>query len=256
MVCISHMLLIVDDDKSICELISEGLSRDGYTSDIALTADEALFKFQQQYFEIVLLDIKLPDESGIELLKKLHALSQDAKIIMITGVRDLDTAIYAMKLGASDYLVKPFTIDKLGAVIGTVLESCKKYNPVYDSISSIDNACVKSQFAGRSFKEINCIAYGVDAQVDYFDFHSKIVTQKTIDVARWLRFPPEDIEKWSASRNELYLKRKNCVQSMMKKLERNPVVQVILGLTHTINKYPNLNGKQNMGDIGYGAYDS
>jgi DNA-binding response OmpR family regulator len=256
MIYISNTILIVDDDKSICEFVSEGLYRDGYASDIALTADEAISKFQQKRFDIVLLDIKLPDESGIELLKKFQAHSKDTKAIMITGVTDLDTAIHAMKLGASDYLVKPFTIDKLGAVIRSVLESSKKSNLVHDSIYSINDAYVRTQFSTRSFRRINSIAYGVDAQVDYFDFHSKIVTKKTIDVARWLRLPPEEIERWSVARNELYSKRRNYVESLVRKLKRNPIAQMILGLTHTIEKYPNLNGKQNIGDIGHGAYDS
>jgi DNA-binding response OmpR family regulator len=239
MLSISRNILIVDDDTAICEFFSEGLSVHGYTSDIASTADEALYKFQQERFEIVLLDIKLPDESGIELLKKFQALSKNVKIIIITGITDLDTAIHAMKLGASDYLIKPLSIDKLNFVIGIVLESSKKCDPVYDSIFSIDNAYVRAQFNTQSFKEINSIAYGVDAQVDYFDSHSKTVTQKTIDVAQLLRLPTEEIEKWFVARNELNSKRRSYIESLIKKLERNPAAQMILGLTHIINKYPN-----------------
>ena len=104
-------VLIVDDDEAICELISEGLLEDGYSCDIASTADEALTKLHNYRFDIALLDIKLPGKSGMELLRAFQTLFQNTEVVMITAVKDLDTAIQAMKLGASDYVVKPFTID-------------------------------------------------------------------------------------------------------------------------------------------------
>jgi DNA-binding response OmpR family regulator len=225
-------ILIVDDDEAICELVSEGLIEDGYTCDIASTADEALTKLQNHRFEIALLDIKLPGKSGMELLRTFQTLSQNTGIVMMTAVKDLDTAIQAMKLGASDYIVKPFTIDKLSASIGTVLESTKRYSSV-------------SGTANQSLNAINAIAYGVDAQVDYFDFHSKIVTEKTIDCARRLCLPAKEIEKWAVARNELYSERNRYIKSTLSKLERNPIAQVMLGLARPVCEFPKLGGEQN-----------
>src|SRR4030042_2097082 len=81
-------ILIVDDDEAICELVSEGLTEDGYTCDIASTADEALTKLQNHHFEIALLDIKLPGKSGMELLRTFQTLSQNTEIVMMTAVKD------------------------------------------------------------------------------------------------------------------------------------------------------------------------
>jgi DNA-binding response OmpR family regulator len=225
-------ILIVDDDEAICELVSEGLIEDGYTCDIASTADEALTKLQNHRFDIALLDIKLPGKSGMELLRTFQTLSQNTGIVMMTAVKELDTAIQAMKLGASDYIVKPFTIDKLSTTIGTVLESTKRYSSV-------------SGTANRSLNAINAIAYGVDAQVDYFDFHSKIVTEKTIDFARRLCLPAKEIEKWAVARNEFYSERNRYIESALSKLERNPIAQFMLGLARPICELPKSGGEQN-----------
>jgi DNA-binding response OmpR family regulator len=207
--------------------------------------DEALTKLQNHRFDIALLDIKLPGKSGIELLKLFQTLFKNTEVVMMTAVKDLDTAIQAMKLGASDYIVKPFTIDKLSASIGTVLESSKRYSSVSGTIqpTGIISNCAKT--ANRSLNAINAIAYGVDAQVDYFDFHSKIVTEKTIDFARRLCLPAKEIEKWAVARNELYSERDSCIKSALSKLERNPIAQVILGLTRSAYEFPKLGGKQN-----------
>jgi len=237
-------ILIVDDDKAICELVSEGLTEDGYTCDIASTADEALTKLQNYRFDIALLDIKLPGKSGMELLRTFHTLYQNIEIVMMTAVQDLDTAIQAMKLGASDYVVKPFTIEKLSTSIGTVLESSKRYNSVSRTIQPTGIISNDAKTANR-FNAINAIAYGVDAQVDYFDFHSKIVTEKTIDVARGLRLPENEMEKWSVARDELYSERDRYIKSMLSKLEQNSIAQVMLRLTHSAYGFPKLGRRQN-----------
>ena len=238
-------ILIVDDDEAICELVSEGLIEDGYTCDIASTADEALTKLRSHHFDIALLDIILPGKSGMELLRTFQAVFQNTEIVMMTAVKDLDTAIQAMKLGASDYVVKPFTIDKLSASISTVLESGKRYSSVSGTIQPTGNISNGAKTAYRSLSAINAIAYGVDAQVDYFDFHSKIVTEKTIDFARRLCLPAKEIEKWAAARNELYSERNRYIESTLSKLERNPIAQIMLGLARPICELPKSGGEQN-----------
>ena len=172
---------------------------------------------------------------------------------MITAVKDIETAVEAMKLGASDYIVKPFTSDKLNASITTILKNMKMRCVVYDTMGYADH---NKNNEGRSFSEINAIAYGVDAQVDYFDFHSNIVTQKTVELARWLDMPGKEIEKWSIARNELYSERNRRIKSTLSRLERNPVAQMILGLTRSVYQYPYSTYEQNQGGTGDGTNDS
>ena len=245
MVYKSPTILIVDDDEAICELVSEGLMDGGYICDIASTADEALTKLQNHRFDLALLDIKLPGKSGMELLETFQMLSQNTEIVMMTAVKDLDTAIHAMKLGASDYIVKPFTFDKLIVSIGTVLENGKRCSSVSGTIQPTEIISDGVKTTNRSLNTINAIAFGVDAQVDYFDFHSKVVTEKTIDFARRLCLPAKEIEKWAMARNELYSKRNRYIKSTLSKLERNPIAQVMLGLTRSVYRFPKSSGKQN-----------
>jgi DNA-binding response OmpR family regulator len=229
-------VLVVDDERAICELVSESLSLDGYTCDIALTAKEALMKLQETDFEITLLDIKLPDESGIDLLKKVQILSQNTKFIMMTANKELDTTVSAMKLGATDHIVKPFTIEKLEKAIAVALVSSKRNNCVYEAIPHVDLE-IGGSIDSDSLTALNGIAYGVDARIDYFDFHSKLVTKRTIAVAQDLELPSKDIENWAAVRKRIEYQRRKYIQSAINKLERSALAQLVLGLTKSVYKY-------------------
>ncbi len=238
-------VLIVDDDKAICDFVYDGLAGEGYFCDVASDADDALAKLERQSFDVAFLDIKLPGMSGIDLLKIVEKRYQMTAIIMMTAVNDLDTAVEAMKLGASDYIVKPFTFNKINASISAVLKSREPHCTVSNIVRSMGDADCGKNANGRPPGEINCIAYGVDAQVDCFDFHSKIVTEKTVDLARCLGLPEKEIKKWVVAQDELYFERDRRIESALSKLERNPMAQVMLGLTHSVCQLPEANEQQN-----------
>jgi len=239
-------VLVVDDDNAICELVCEGLTEEGYRCDVAATADDAFTKLQNHRFDVALLDIRLPGESGMDLLNKLQTFFETTAVVMITAVKDLETAVQAMKLGASDYIVKPFTIDKLTASISTALKKRKEHSSFSDTSQTIgSNLSYGEKAVKQSLSAINAIACGVDAQVDYFDFHSKIVTDKTIDLARRLGLPAKEIENWAVTRNKLYYKRNMDIKSMLSKLGRNPIAQIMLGLAYPVHEFPKLFGEQN-----------
>lgn len=237
-------VLIVDDDKAVCDLVSEFLFDDGYSYDLASTVDEALIKIQKQCFDIALIDIKLPGKSGIELLKTFQCFPQNIEVVMITGVNNLDVAIQAMQMGASDYIVKPFTVNRLSTSIHTIIENKKRLNLVSTTIHTLkDNN--NTNMANESLNIIDAIACGVDAHVDYFDFNSKIVIEKTIDLARRFGLPEDDIQRWATARNELYSERNNYIKSALNKLEQNPIAQMKLGLTYPVREYQMSEVEQN-----------
>jgi ActR/RegA family two-component response regulator len=244
-VCKTPAVLIVDDDDTICHLVCDGLAEEGYTCDIASSADDALTKLQKHSFDVALLDIKLPGISGMDLLKVVEKNYQTTAIVMISGIKDIDTVVESMKLGALDYIVKPFTIDKLITSIGTVLKNRKPLCEDYNTILSVRESDEDKKSKGQSLSEINAIACGVDAQVDYFDFHSKIVTDKTIELARWLGLPEKEIEKWADARNKFYSERDRRIKTTLSKLERNPMAQVLLGLANSISYFPEHDEEQN-----------
>lgn len=240
----SPAILVVDDDEAIRELVRMELSEEGYHCQEASSAEGAYSKLKKDNFDLVLLDIKLPDKSGMEVLKSMDPFSK-IKIIMMTAVKDLETAIKAMKLGASDYIVKPFTFEKLKSSIIAALGHKERTDLIGTLTLQSGNPVYRECAHDPSVRKISAIAYGVDAQVDYFDFHSTIVTRRTVDLAKQLGLHDKDINKWVKNRTEFYSTRDKYIRSILTKLEQNPLAQVVLELAQPLFETPDLSGEQN-----------
>ncbi|HLV01766.1 MAG TPA: HD domain-containing phosphohydrolase, partial [Acidobacteriota bacterium] len=104
-------ILIVEDDPSIRLLLERTLSRHGYSCAPAASASEALRLMQEREFQVTLVDIILPEMTGLELIPRLKRLDSYLEIVVITGVQERQTAIDALKAGARDYIVKPFDLE-------------------------------------------------------------------------------------------------------------------------------------------------
>ena len=102
------VILIVDDEASIRRLVFKKLSGEGYECQEAGNAEQALDKLTSEPVSLVLLDIKMPGKSGIELLPEIKTRFPDTAVVMATATTDINTAIECMKLGAYDYITKPF----------------------------------------------------------------------------------------------------------------------------------------------------
>jgi two-component system response regulator AtoC len=114
---LNRHLLVVDDEEAVRSGIAQVLSRQGLTAATAASAKEALEILSQRSYPIILLDIKLPDIDGVEFLRLLRKDFPETEIIMITGYPTIQGAVQCIKLGALDYLVKPFRIDELETVV-------------------------------------------------------------------------------------------------------------------------------------------
>lgn len=110
-------VLIVDDETRLAEAFREQLTEEGMTVSIASQAKEALSVMKRESIDVAVLDIKLPDMDGVELLLKLKQLEPTTEVIMLTGYASVATAIRSMKLGAYDYLTKPCKLTELSNVI-------------------------------------------------------------------------------------------------------------------------------------------
>ena len=115
-------ILIVDDDENTCRTLSLIFRKKGYKTEVAGTGREALEKAREKFFNLTLLDIKLPDIEGIELLPRLRKLHPDIAVIMITAYASLETAVQALNEGASAYITKPFHLDTILATVAEALE--------------------------------------------------------------------------------------------------------------------------------------
>lgn len=213
-------VLIVDDEQVICDLLHDELSERGYFCTCVLNASEALSKLRTHYFDAALVDIRLPGVSGMELLRKIRLHHHNTAVIMITAINNIDTAVEAMRLGAVDYIVKPFDIGKVISSIGIALENSK-------------HMLVKeaSKITEQSFSLMDAIAYGVEAKLDLRDGHLKVVTQRTIDVARWFGIDEAEIQGWVAARTRFDCLNKRQINSLLKKLGEDPLAQSIADST-------------------------
>ncbi len=114
-------ILIVDDESSLLKLISSILITNGFTSDRARDLSEALEALSKKIYDIVCLDLGLPNGSGFSVLERAVEISPETIVIMITAVHDLKTAVSAIRKGAYDYITKPFSValfqDRLRIVI-------------------------------------------------------------------------------------------------------------------------------------------
>ncbi|MGB2845809.1 MAG: response regulator, partial [Candidatus Aminicenantaceae bacterium] len=113
---------IIDDEPIIHEVLDDLLTSEGYEVESSFNGKEALDKHVSQTFDLILLDLLMPGMSGIEVLKKLKKIGTQAVIIIITAYASVESAISAMKIGAYDYIQKPFKHDELLMTIKRALE--------------------------------------------------------------------------------------------------------------------------------------
>ena len=106
-------ILVVDDEKDILDLYNKTLTEEGYTVAIAENSNEALKIISDRFFDIIIADIRMPGMDGIVLLETVKQLRPETDVIIITGYPATETAIKALKYGAFDYIIKPFTVEEL-----------------------------------------------------------------------------------------------------------------------------------------------
>jgi DNA-binding NtrC family response regulator len=116
------MIHIIDDEPIIHEVLGQLLTSEGYEVALSSSGEEALEKYSSQTFDLTLLDLLMPGMDGIEVLKKLKRIDPLAVIIIITAYASVESAIAAMKIGAYDYIQKPFKNDELLIIIQRALE--------------------------------------------------------------------------------------------------------------------------------------
>ena len=115
-------LLIVDDDGLIRSFMTTVLAEDGYAVEEAASGSEGLAKLKGGAFDLVITDLRMPDMSGLDLMAKAKEMGTDCRWIVITAYGSIKNAVEAMKIGASDYLTKPFRDpEELRHVVGRVM---------------------------------------------------------------------------------------------------------------------------------------
>jgi len=118
-----HKILVVDDEHLIRWSLEQNLKKQGYEVTTAGSGEEAMRLVQEESPDLMLLDVQLPGMNGMEVLEKVKETEEDLIVIMVTALGVLETAVKAMRLGAYDYINKPFNLDELAIVIKKALET-------------------------------------------------------------------------------------------------------------------------------------
>jgi two-component system response regulator HydG len=116
-------ILVVDDDESIRKVLSTILEEEGYAADTANSGKEAVKKSNEKFYNLALIDIRLTDMEGIELLTKMKDTTPKMRKIIITGYPSMQNAVNALNRGADAYIMKPLDMDK---VLSTIRQQLKK----------------------------------------------------------------------------------------------------------------------------------
>src|SRR5262245_22093645 len=154
-------ILLIEDDQSTASALEKVLRADGYTVNVSPRGDDGLAQARNQSYDLVITDLKLPGLTGLDLIAELHSAKPKLPIIMMTAHGTTETAIEAMKLGACDYLVKPFEADELLALTASAVASSRLMSEpieIGEAHSGPRAIIGKSRVMQNIYKEIGRIA--------------------------------------------------------------------------------------------------
>src|SRR2546430_2619420 len=115
-------ILVVDDDRSICKLMGSILQMESYPFRVATSGQQARQAIDQERFDILVSDIYLGDESGLQLLERMKAANSEAEVVIMTAHGSMETAVNAVHNGAFDYISKPFVVDEMLGILHRIEE--------------------------------------------------------------------------------------------------------------------------------------
>jgi len=120
-------ILIIEDEEKIARVIQLELEFEGYQTGTAYTGTDGLIKYREQKWDLVLLDLMLPEINGLDVLRRIRSTEEDTPVILLTAKSDLADKVAGLDLGANDYVTKPFEIEELLARIRSTLRLSKTH---------------------------------------------------------------------------------------------------------------------------------
>jgi putative nucleotidyltransferase with HDIG domain len=195
-------ILIVDDEPMIRHLLNVKFSRQGYHCEEASSSYQTLEKLKAYPADLIMLDMKMPGKSGIELLPELKACYPNTAVIMATAVAEANLAIQCMRLGADDYITKPFNLDEVVLSVEKTLEKrmleqqIKGYQQQLQQKVDEQTVEIRTLFLGS----IEALVFALEAKDRYTAGHSRRVTEIALTIGRELNLSAEDLEnlRWGS----------------------------------------------------------
>jgi len=160
--------LVIDDEQIVLDSVSKILKDENYEVDVSLSGREGLNQAIQKEYDIVLTDIRMPDIGGMRVLRDVKRAKPSLPVVIITGYASVKSAVQAMKLGAADYIEKPFTPDQLLKAVNAALDMAATKPPEEQAlihkeemIKILERAASDSEFIAKLLYE------GADALEEY-----------------------------------------------------------------------------------------
>jgi len=160
--------LVIDDEQIVLDSVSRILTDENYDVDISLSGREGLNQAIEKEYDIVLTDIRMPDIGGMRVLRDIKRAKPSLPVVMITGYASVKSAVQAMKLGAADYIEKPFTPDQLLKAVVSALDIAATQAPEEQAlvhreemIKVLEKAATDSEFF------TNLLEFATDALDEY-----------------------------------------------------------------------------------------
>lgn len=143
---VGNRILVVDDEKNVREFLSIALTRKGgFYVDVAASGEEAVRKIEEKKFDLILADLKMPNMDGLQLITEVVKSKPDILAVLMTGYASIDSALDAMKSGASDYLIKPFNIDEMIVRLQKALKEKNRFMKLGDPVVEEDKGNIGSK---------------------------------------------------------------------------------------------------------------
>jgi len=196
-------ILIVDDETEVCTLLAKRLSREGYSCVTAYNGKEALHHFYKENFSLMIVDVKMPETDGVELLKKVKAMHPKMTVIMITAYPEIDMVVEVLRIGAYDFIIKPFNLDLVVFAVQKALdkkrleEEIEAYDHhlkelVEERTAKLRQACLMLKKA--HLDSVKALAEAIEAKDPYIRGHSDRVREKSLRIAKKLGFSEKRLE--------------------------------------------------------------
>ncbi len=194
-------ILIVDDDVYILNFLSRAVSSFGHNYENAKTGKEAIERFRKGNFDLVFLDINLPDTDGITILSEFKRIKEDTIVIMITGIKDIDYIRNAMRLGAFDYVNKPINLTDIEILLKRVQDKLlyillkKEYQKTLEEKIKEATERLRQLFIDSTYALVKAL----EAKDSFHKMHSLKVKHISIEIAKELGLSQDEISNISVT---------------------------------------------------------
>jgi len=203
-------ILVIDDERSMCNLLRDSLSEQGYKVTVTQKGKDGLKRAGNNLFDLIITDIKMPDIAGMKIMRRIKEFDPDNMVVVITGYPSFETAREAVRLGAYDYITKPFNLEEISLVVKRAVEvrRLKLANKKLMKELEEKNIILEKKVEKRTrdlkklyeniqaayMSTVKALAQAIEARDRYTHSHSQNVTKYAVATAKEMGLSKQEVE--------------------------------------------------------------